>query len=341
MTWKASKYSLAWVVGLSLAIGAVPAGAQDLTISVYGGGYGEAWKKLAVDPYVAETGQKVVVDAGPASQRLAKLLTTRGGGVDLIILTDHQMFIAKDRGLLEPVNRANIPNQSNLLDIAKDPMGGGLCPAITILGVGLAYNRNLIKEPPKSWDILTRRDLPAPQAFMDMSFSMAPSMLVKLSELRGGGLNNVEPGLKLMAELKDRAKFFKLFEVLDWINRGEVAVAPMLNTFVKDDPNVPLAFTWPEKSIGAVNLACIVKGSKNKAAAEKFINYYLQEKVQVAMAKAFGETPVLKDVKLPSDIPFKVLTTDMISSMTFYDPNVIGANRPKWTERFEEMIVAR
>lgn len=335
------KRAWATALGLCFAISAGPAGAQDLTISVFGGGYGEAWKKLAVDPYVAETGQKIVVDMGPATQRLTKLLTTRGGGVDLMILTDHMMYIAKDRGVLESVNPANIPNSANLLDIAKDPMGGGLCPAITILGVGLAYNKNLLKEPPKTWDVLARRDLPAPQAFMDMAFSMAPSMLVKLSELRGGGTQNVEPGLKLMAELKDRAKFFKLFEVLDWINRGEVSVAPMLNTFVKEDPNVPLAFTWPENAIGAVNLACIVKGSKNKVAAEKFINYYLQEKVQVAMAKAFGETPVLKQVTLPSGIPFKVLTPDMISKLTFYDPNVIGANRPKWTERFEEMIVAR
>ena len=341
MLYDVSKLARAVALGLSLAVSAGSAGAQDLTISVYGGGYGELWKKLAVDPYVAETGQKVVVDMGPATQRLTKLLTTRGGGVDLMILTDHMIYIAKERGVLEPVNTANIPNSANLLDVAKDPMGGGLCPAITILGVGLAYNRNLIKEPPKTWDILTRSDLPAPQAFMDMAFSMAPSMLVKLSELRGGGPNNVEPGLKLMADLKNRAKFFKLFEVLDWINRGEVSVAPMLNTFVKEDPNVPLAFTWPEKAIGAVNLACVVKGSKNKAAAEKFINYYLQEKVQVAMAKAFGETPVLKQVTLPNDIPFKVLTPAMISTMTFYDPNVIGANRPKWTERFEEMIVAR
>jgi putative spermidine/putrescine transport system substrate-binding protein len=325
---------LAFTVGSAWAQG-------KLTISVWGGGYGETWKREVLEPFVKKTGIEVTVDAGPSSQRLSKLLAARGGP-DLVLLTDHQMAIANQRGLLEPVTAANIPNLANLHAFAKDPFGGGMCPAVVLLGTGLAYNRQQIPAPPKSWKVLQRRDLPAPVAFMDMAFSVAPSVLVHLSELNGGSINNIEPGLKVMADMKDRARFFKLFEVLDWINRGEVSVAPMLNIFVKNDPKVPIAFTFPDDGlIGVVNMGCIVKGSPNKRNAEMFLDHYLSPESQAKSAKTFGETPVNKLTQIPSDIPYQIVPVERMSAMKFYDPQVIARNLPKWNDLFQERVVAK
>ena len=187
-----SALAFAFVVGL-------PARAQELTISVWGGGYGETWKKVAVDPFVAQTGIKVTVDMGPANQRLSKLLAARGG-VDLMFITDHQMAVAKSRGLLEAFDPVQVPNAANLIDFARDPLGDKLCPAITVLGIGMAYNKDHFPTPPKAWGDLLRNDLKAPQAFMDIAFSVAPSMLVQLAELNGGSIDNVDPGIKAMAD---------------------------------------------------------------------------------------------------------------------------------------------
>ncbi len=325
-------------VGLAAA---QPAATQELTVSVWGGGYGETWKKVAVDPFVAQTGVKVTVDMGPSSQRLSKLIASRGG-IDLLFITDHQMAVAKARGLLEPFDPANVPNAANLIGFARDPLGDKLCPAITVLGIGLAYNKDHFPTPPKAWGELLRNDLKAPQAFMDIAFSVAPSMLVQLAELNGGSIDNIDPGLKAMSDRKSRARFFKLFEVLDWINRGEISVAPMLNTYVKRDSNVPLRFVFPENdAIGVVNLACIIKGSKNKAAAEQFLNYYLSDAVQARMAATFGEMPVTTTAKIPEGIPYEVLTPDRIARLKFYDPVKLGAERQRWIDKFEEAVVAK
>lgn len=329
---------LATVTGLAAA---QPASAQELIVSVWGGGYGETWKKVAVDPFVAQTGVKVTVDMGPSSQRLSKLIASRGG-IDLLFITDHQMAVAKARGLLEPFDPAKVPNAANLIAFARDPLGDRLCPAITVLGIGMAYNKDHFPTPPKAWSDLLRNDLKAPQAFMDISFSVAPSMLVQLAEMNGGSIDNIDPGLKAMADRKSRARFFKLFEVLDWINRGEISVAPMLNTFVKRDPNVPLRFVFPENdAIGVVNLACIIKGTKNKAAAEQFLNYYLSDAVQSQMAATFGEMPVTTTAKIPEGIAYEVLTPDRIARLKFYDPVKLGAERQRWIDKFEEAVVAK
>jgi len=325
---------------LGLTVGGASAQGK-LTISVWGGGYGETWKREVLDAFVKKTGIDVTLDMGPSSQRLSKLLAARGGP-DLILLTDHQMAIAHQRGLLEPVNAANIPNLANLHDFAKDPFGKGMCPAVVLLGTGIAYNRQHIASPPKSWKVLQQRDLPAAVAFMDMAFSVAPSMLVHLAEMNGGSINNIEPGLKVMADMKDRARFFKLFEVLDWINRGEVSVAPMLNIFVKNDPKVPLAFTFPDDGlIGVVNMGCVVKGAANKRNAELFLNHYLSPESQAQSAKTFGETPVNKQSQIPAGIPYQIVPVERIPTMKFYDPQVIARNLPKWNDQFQERIVAK
>jgi spermidine/putrescine-binding protein len=140
--------SLAAVVLVSSASGACAA--EKLTISVWGGSYGETWKKEVVEPFIAKTGIEVTLDTGPASQRLSKLIAARGGA-DLVLLTDHQMAVAKQRGLFEPVNPANVPNLNDLHDFAKDPLKGGLCPANVLIAVGIAYNQNQLAAPPKSW----------------------------------------------------------------------------------------------------------------------------------------------------------------------------------------------
>ncbi len=335
-----------FAAALLAATCALPAAALaqsgEITVSVWGGGYGEVWKKNTVDQFQAESGIKVVADLGPSSQRLSKLLASQGSGVDLFMITDHQMAVAKLRNLLQPVDPKNVPNMANLYDFARDPLGDAMCPSIALLGVGLAYNKQHYPQPPASWKELTRRDLPGKPAFMDLSFSVAPAVMVHFAEMNGGGINNIAPAFKMLASMKDHGRFFKLFEVLDWINRGEVSVAPMLNTFVKKDPKVPLDFTFPKDGmLGVVNLACIPKGAKNKAGAEKFLNYYLSPAVQARMAVSFGETPVVKDVTIPANIPYDLVPIERLKDMKFYDPVAIARQRDAWMEKFQEEIVAR
>ena len=120
-----------------------------LTISIWGGGYGAMWKKHAAEPFEKKTGHKVVIDGGRSSERLSKLIATKGRGTDLIFLTDYQMAIAREKGLLTPVDAARIGSMSQLYGFAKDPLGGGLCPAITVIGAGLAYNKTHFASPPR------------------------------------------------------------------------------------------------------------------------------------------------------------------------------------------------
>jgi putative spermidine/putrescine transport system substrate-binding protein len=327
---------------IATGVMSTPSQSEELTISMWGGFYGENWKKDVIDPWVEKTGIKVTMDFGRSGVRLAKSLATKGRNADLIFLTDHQMAILKERGLLEPVDYAKIPNAANLYDFAKDPLGDALCPASTVLGVGLIYNKDHFDTPPSSWLDLRRSDLKARTAFMDIGFSVAPSVMLHLAKLQGGDADNMDSAFKLISDQKETAKFFQLFEVIDWVNQEEVSLAPMLNIFAKEDQKLPLRFVYPDDGmLGVVNMSCILKGSPNKATAEKFLQYYLSKEVQEMQASRWGEGPVVKNASNPTVSKYKMVPTNRIDELIVYDPVEISRHLKEWFDRFEEEIVAK
>ncbi len=325
-----------------LGFGAGAALADTITVSVWGGGYGAMWKKHAAEPFEKQTGHRVVVDGGRSAVRLSKLIANGGKGTDVVFLTDYQMAIAREKGLLTAVDPAKVPNLSQLYDFARDPLGGGLCPAITVLGVGLAYNRDHFSAPPASWNDLFRKGLKGRPGYPNITQSYSPLVLTRIAELHGGGIDDIGKGFAQLATIKDRVQIFRLFEILQAINQGDASIAPMLNIFVKKDPKVPLSFAWPKDgAIGIVNLACIVKGTKNKAVAEQFLNFYLSAEHQARIAKEGGDSPVNRSVAVPGDTKYNMVTPDQISKLHFYDSSKIAASRADWLKRFQEQIVAR
>tara|TARA_Y100001970_G_scaffold95876_1_gene120806 strand:+ start:643 stop:1683 length:1041 start_codon:yes stop_codon:yes gene_type:complete len=315
--------------------------ADTLTISIWGGGYGNMWKKHAADPFEKETGHKVIIDGGRSSERLSKLIATKGKGTDLIFLTDYQMAIANEKGLLTQINKSNVKSMSNLYEFAKDPLGGGLCPAITVIGAGLAYNKNHFSTPPTSWNALFNKNLKGKPGYPAITQSYSPLVLIRIAEMYGGNINSIDKGFSKLAEIKDRVQIFKLFEILDSINQGDASVTPMLNIFVRKDPSVPLSFTWPKDGgIGILNMACVIKGTKKKELAEQFLDFYLSDRNQSHMAQNGGDSPVNKNVPVPKGTKYTMVTEDQVSKLHFYDATIVASKRDGWLTKFQEEIIA-
>lgn len=316
--------------------------AEELTISIWGGGYAEEFKKNVVEPFEQATGATVNVVGGLSSERLAKLMATRGRGTDIIYLTDYQMAELKKRDLLQPVDPAKLTNLSQLYDFARDPLGGNTCPAFTVAGVGLAYNKDHFAEAPQSWKDLFRTDLKGKAGYVDMNVSYGPLMLVETAQLFGGGIDDVDPAFKKVEEMKDHFQFFTRREILDAINQGDVSLAPHLNIFVTRDKSVPLRFAWPkEGGLGVLNLACVVKGTPVPDLAQKFIDFHLSKQVQEAMLKSQGETPVNKTSERPEKTKFNVISPSDVENLIFFDIDKITKNRADWLKRWQEEIIAQ
>lgn len=338
------KTSLCAVVALSTFLVPVTTFAADLTISLWGGGYGERFTEHLIQPFEEANGVEITVDGGRSSERLSKLIATKGRGVDLVFLSDFQMYEAYSRGLIENINPDNVPNRENLHDFARDPMGGDSCPAFVVLGAGLAYNTDEFGDtPPSSWNDLLRSDLKGKAGYPDIGISYATLLAIKMAELNGGNIDDVSAGFNALNEGRENLQFYASREILESVVRGDVSLAPQLNIFVKKEDGVPMDFTWPkEGGLGVLNLMCVVKGSKNGELAEKFINYMLSDETQSVILNTQGETPVSANVDMSgaADMPRNVLTLEDIGNLNFWDMKTIAVNKSAWVELWQETVIA-
>ena len=95
-----------------------------------------------------------------------------------------------------------------------------MCPAITVLGAGLAYNKDHFKSPPTSWNDLFRKDLKGRPGYPVLSQSYSPLVMTRLAELHGGGIDDIGKGMAKLATIKDRVQLFRIFEILKAIKPG-------------------------------------------------------------------------------------------------------------------------
>ncbi|MEH6739882.1 MAG: extracellular solute-binding protein [Sulfitobacter sp.] len=320
------------------------AGAADLTISLWGGGYGERFTNNYVKPFEEAHGVEIAIDGGRSSERLSKLIATKGRGVDLIFLSDFQMYEAYSRNLISNVTVENVPNRANLRDFAKDPMGGDSCPAFVVLGAGLAYNTDEFGDtPPTSWSDILRDDLAGKAGYPDIGISYATLLAIQMSELNGGDITNIAAGFDALHASRDNLQFFASREVLESVVRGDVSLAPQLNIFVKKEDGVPMDFAWPDEGgLGVLNLMCAVQGSKNTELAEKFMNYMLSDEVQNRLLNESGETPVSANVDMSgaAEMPRNVLTLEEMDNLNFWDMKTIAESKADWVELWQETVIA-
>jgi putative spermidine/putrescine transport system substrate-binding protein len=338
------KTPLCAAVALSTFLAPVTSFAADLTISLWGGGYGERFTEHLIQPFEEANGVEIAVDGGRSSERLSKLIATKGRGVDLVFLSDFQMYEAYSRGLIENINPDNVPNRENLHDFARDPMGGDSCPAFVVLGAGLAYNTDEFGDtPPSSWNDLLRSDLKGKAGYPDIGISYATLLAIQMAELNGGNIDDVSAGFDALNAGRENLQFYASREILESVVRGDVSLAPQLNIFVKKEEGVPMDFAWPkEGGLGVLNLMCVVKGSKNAELAEKFINYMLSDETQSVILNTQGETPVSANVDMSgaADMPRNVLTLEDIGNLNFWDMKTIAENKSAWVELWQETVIA-
>lgn len=338
------KTTLCAAAALSTFLAPATSFAADLTISLWGGGYGERFTEHLIQPFEEANGVEIAVDGGRSSERLSKLIATKGRGVDLVFLSDFQMYEAYSRGLIENINPDNVPNRENLHDFARDPMGGESCPAFVVLGAGLAYNTDEFGDtPPSSWNDLLRSDLKGKAGYPDIGISYATLLAIQMAELNGGSIDAVSAGFDALNEGRENLQFYASREVLESVVRGDVSLAPQLNIFVKKEEGVPMDFAWPkEGGLGVLNLMCVVKGSKNVELAEKFINYMLSDETQSVILNTQGETPVSANVDMSgaADMPRNVLTLEDIGNLNFWDMKTIAENKSAWVELWQETVIA-
>ena len=272
---------------------------DNITLNVYNWGlYISDGSDESVDVLSAFedlTGIKVNYTTFDSNESLYAKMKSGGATYDVIFPSDYMVGKMAAEGMLAPLDFSNIPNFAHL-GWDFDPQNTYSVP-YTWGTTGLIYNTTLVDEAPTSWSALWDMQY----ANNVLMFNNSRDAYAIAAKKLGRSLNpsSVEEVQEVMQELKDQKSVVQAYvmdEIFDKMEGGEAALAPYYAgdalTMIADNPD--LAFVHPEEGVNFfVDSMCIPANSKNKAAAELFINYMCEPSVGYANCEYIGySTPI-------------------------------------------------
>ena len=246
------------------------------------------------------TGIEVNYTTFDSNESLYAKMKSGGAVYDVIFPSEYMVGKMAAEGMLAPLDYTNIPNFAN---IGSDYTGWDFDPENTYSvpytwgTTGLIYNTTLVDEAPTSWAALWD----VQYANNVLMFNNSRDAYAIAAKKIGHSLNpqSVDELTEVMQELKDQKSVVQAYvmdEIFDKMEGGEAAMAPYYAgdalTMIADNPD--LAFVHPSEGVNFfVDSMCVPANSKNKAAAELFINYMCEPSVGLANCDYIGySTPI-------------------------------------------------
>ena len=246
------------------------------------------------------TGIEVNYTTFDSNESLYAKMKSGGAVYDVIFPSEYMVGKMAAEGMLAPLDYTNIPNFAN---IGSDYTGWDFDPENTYSvpytwgTTGLIYNTTLVDEAPTSWAALWD----VQYANNVLMFNNSRDAYAIAAKKIGRSLNpqSVDELTEVMQELKAQKSVVQAYvmdEIFDKMEGGEAAMAPYYAgdalTMIADNPD--LAFVHPSEGVNFfVDSMCVPANSKNKAAAELFINYMCEPSVGLANCDYIGySTPI-------------------------------------------------
>ena len=328
-----------------LSLATATASAQKATLVV--SGFGIAQDKIEKNiarPFEAKYGCSVVFEVGNNADRLAKLNARKANpNVDVILLADYFAKQASAQGLLDKLDMTRLSNAARLYDFAKDPLKDGTGIAFTVYSVGIAYRTDKITRPITSWKDLWRPELAGKVALPNITTTQGPPTVWLINRAYGGQDANATPAFTQLGKLRALTYYNQSSQMTSLFAQDEIWAAPV-GRFAWGGllaTKKPLAWArLSDGQAGLVNVASVVKGSKNTDLAHQFIDFMLSTPVQTAQALDLVDSPVNKQVKLPANIASQLTVgVTQIANLRFMDTAYVLANRDAWIQRWNREVV--
>lgn len=231
---------------------------------------------------------KVNYDIYGSNEEMLAKIQAGASGYDLIQPSDYMVATMIKLGLLEELNKENIPNEKNIVSTFQTPPfdPGNKHSLVYTWGItGIAYNKKYVKGEITSW-----QDLWTPEYKGRVIMLNDPREVMGVGLIKNGFSNSTKDKGELekaFADLKTLLPSVVAFDT-DNIKQKMIAEEAWIGTVWSGDaaiingenPDVEYVVPKEGATIWADTLA-IPKGAKHKELAEKFINYLMDPEVSV------------------------------------------------------------
>ncbi|GAB1482600.1 ABC transporter substrate-binding protein [Treponema sp.] len=274
---------------------------------------------------------KVDYYSAGAGKIMAKLAAERQSGqivADVLWTSEVPDFFAmKSQDVLE---KYVSPEAAKTSSPVNDP--DGYFTAARLGTLGIVYNTNLVKNPPKTWNDLLKPEFKGAFAIANPALSgtafVSVGMLVEnfgwefIQKLRANGA--------MMGQGSG--------QVVDDTAVGSLAgcIGVDYITLDKVEKGAPLGFVNPPEMLVIPSPMAIIKGTKNLDASQKFVDFVLSVEGQKIIAKA-NTIPVRSDVQPRIEMGL-VYADEAVKRALKVDYAKLGAGKEASLERFTSIM---
>ena len=349
-------------LGAGLALGAAGAAAagmfegQTLTVGTYGG----SWKDRICEyicPKIEAEGGKVEFVTGNPRNLLSKLVAARGQDeppFDVVEITDATWPVVLAADFVEKMDPANVPNVADLDPNMYDEYKAANWMTQEGFVVNLEKLKELGVERPTGFMDLFHPALKGKITIPDIAVNTVLTSIAGFAAEKGGDEHNIDPGLELIRDLGVFAFWTSGTQITQMMKSEDVYVAiAHAGWGVRlHDAGVPVGMVHPKVKdkvgLASRGYAGIVKGTKNKAAAEFYINELISEGMQEVLHTKNGIVPTNGKVQArysdkakldSSGVPFLMLAPEQIANLYYMDMSAF--NMKDWTRKWNRVVASQ
>lgn len=339
----AKRLAVASLALAAISLSARHAAAEDLVVAMFGGSFKDASMACHVKEFEQKTGASVAIVEGNTTQHAASIRATAGSPeFDVAYLDDSAATQLKNEGLLADIDKSKLTAAPDI-----DPRAFDKDNKYVVFMTGataIAYNTNLMKEAPTSWNDLFDKKYANQIAIGDVTGTSGWQFLLAVNKMHGGTLEDITPGIKAIKPLAQSAVtlYTQADQLIALFERGEIAMAPWYPDRAGSaaDKGLPIKVAYPkEGAVGIRPTLVIPKGAKHLDLAMKYIDEVLSKKGQECFAEKKYAGPVNLKAELSPKAAAIVPYGQTLKDLWFLDPEVTAKNLPSWMDRWQREVV--
>lgn len=257
------------------------------------------WSSYIPDEVIREFEDQtgIIVNYGTYSSNeecLAKVQSSKSGTYDLIFPSDYMVSLLIERNMLEIIDKTKIQNISNIkenyLNLSYDPNNMYSLPFLAATTI-IAYNKDNIKENITSYNDLLNPKYKNNIVILDDQRVVIGMALQALGyDMNSTDKNELEEAKNWLMKLKPNIKAYDSDSPKTFLISHEADIGIMWNAeaTIAYEENKSIKLVYPSEGFNiSIDNYVILKGSKNKDNAYRFINYLLDANVMKKIIESY------------------------------------------------------
>jgi spermidine/putrescine transport system substrate-binding protein len=279
---------------------------DEATLNVYN--WGDYIGEDTIKKFEKETGIKVNYDIFDSNEAMYTKFKSGAVDYDVLIPSDYMIEKLIEEDMLAEINFENVPNYAKIdetfKDLAYDPSNKYSVPYMWGT-LGILYNPDMVSEPIDSWNVLWDAQYKN-QIIMKNSVrdSFVPALRLLGYSINTNEKSDWEEALKLLQGQKKLVQGYVADEVRDKMIGEEAAMALMYSgeALLTMESHEDLVYVVPKEGSNIWFDAMVIsKKSKNKEAAEAFINFMSRPDIAFENADYIGYSTPISEAKAMLD----------------------------------------